>query len=83
MPDNWGICWLEQLLNCLTNCVGWEDILARDCRVGVGTEEGGADPNTELIAAVCWDTCPCDREELERVDTKDRTLSAMVTKFWQ
>ena len=35
MPDNWGICWLEQLLYCLTNCVGWEDILARDCRVVV------------------------------------------------
>lgn len=58
--------------------MGWADILARDYRVG--TEEGGADPNTELIAAVCWDTCPCDSEELDRVVTKDRTLYAIVTK---
>ena len=81
MPDSWGTCWLEQLLNCLTNCVGWEDSLAKDWSVGVGTVVGGAEPNTELIAAVCWDTCPWDREEPDKVDTRDSTLSAMVTKL--
>jgi hypothetical protein len=86
MPNNWGICWLEQLLYCLTNCVGWEeDILARDYRVEVETEVGVtevgvAEPSTELMNAVCWDTCLCVRNVLERVDN---TLSVMVTEFWQ
>jgi hypothetical protein len=79
MPNNWGICWQEQLQYCLTNCVGWEDILARDYRVEVGV----AEPSTKLMAAVCWDTCLWVREVLERVDTKDNTLSAKVTEFWQ
>jgi hypothetical protein len=63
--------------------VGWEDILARDYRVEVGTEVGVAEPSTKLMAAVCWNTCLWVREVLERVDTKDNTLSAMVTEFWQ
>ena len=58
--------------------MGWEDILARDYRVEVGTEVGVAEPSTKLMAAVCWNTCLWVREVLERVDKNKFVTSETV-----